>query len=335
MAIRQRDRQGLRVRRRLWRFASWVLFIGLAAGWCLTLAPTALHGPATYAIIDGHSMEPILHTGDLAVARAQGAYAVGDLVMYRVDYGLVIHRIKSGSSAAGWITQGDNRDKPDPWVVQNSSIVGRFWFSLDAFGTALTWVSSHTFAFAGVCAAVALGSYGPWRRRRVTPVLASALERASVEPRREGRTAGEYATLAVSGVASLVSLGVVGLLAASHQLGSAKGAVGLVALAWSGGLTVHLVQRLYDGRGLPEPQRSLYALSGRLRLLTELPAVDDDVHDVASALALRTIAESRRLPVLHTVDPDADRHEFLVLTADHGAFRWAASRSSPGTPARR
>jgi hypothetical protein len=255
--------------------------------------------------------------------------------MYRVDYGLVIHRLKSGSPAAGWITQGDNRDKPDPWVVQNSSIVGRFWFSLDAFGTALTWVSSHAFAFAGVCAGVALLGYVPWRRRRVTPVLASALQRASVEPRREGRTAGEYATLAVSGAASFASLGVVGLLAASHQLGSAKGAVGLLALAWSAVLTLHLVQRLYDGRGLPEPQRSLYALSGRLRLISELPAVDDDVQDVASALALRTIAESRRLPVLHTVDPDAGRHEFLVLTADHGAFRWAASRSSPGAPARR
>jgi hypothetical protein len=108
-----------------------------------------------------------------------------------------------------------------------------------------------------------------------------------------------------------------------------------VALAWSGGFALYLVARLYDGRGLPEPQRSVYALSGRLRLLTELPAVDDDVHDVPSVLALRSIAESRRLPVLHTVDPDAGRHEFLVLTADRGAFRWAASCSSPGTPARR
>jgi hypothetical protein len=279
-------------------------------------------------------MEPMLHSGDLAIARSQGGYSVGDLIMYRVDYGLVIHRIKTGSAERGWITQGDNRGKVDPWVVQNESVVGKFWFSMDGVGTALRWVSSHSLLFAAGCAGVALLAYVPWRRRQVSPVLAEALARSSVEPRREGRTAAEYATLVVSGLAALVSLGVVGLLVASHQLASVRGAVGLLALAWSGASTLFLVQRLYDGRGLPEPQRSLYALSGRLRLLPELPALDDDVQDVRSSLAQRTIAETHRLPVLHTVDPDAGRHEFLLLTADHGAYRWAVSRSSPGVPPR-
>ncbi len=316
-----------------------VVTVGLLAAWWSFLAPTLLLGRTTYAMVAGTSMEPLLHTGDLAIARASSSYGVGDLIVFRVDAGtqrgLVIHRILSGDATSGWRTQGDNRREPDPWVVPTSAIAGRYWFDVSAFGGYLAWANQHWVLFAGVCAGVALLGYVPWRRRRVTPVLASALQRASVEPRREGRKAGEYATLAVSGVASLVSLGVVGLLAASHQLGSARGAVGLLALAWSAGLTLYLVQRLYDGRGLPEPQRSLYALSGRLRLLSELPAVDDDVHDVPSALALRSIAESRRLPVLHAVDPDAGRHEFLVLTADHGAFRWAVSRSSPGVPARR
>jgi signal peptidase I len=312
--------------------------LGLILSWWVFFAPSALLGRTTYAMVVGTSMEPILHTGDLAIARVADGYEHGDLVVFRVDSGsqrgLVIHRIVSGDAAHGWKTQGDNRHESDPWVVPDRAIAGKYWFDIAAFGGYLVWGNQHWVAFAGVLGGVALLSYAPLRRRRVTAVLREALERATVEPRREGRTAGEYATLAVSGAASLTSLGVVGLLAASHQLGSIRGIVGLTALAWSGGLVLYLVQRLYDGRGLPEPQRSLYALSGRLRLLAELPAVDDDVQDVPSPLALRSIAESRRLPILHRVDPDSDRHEFLVLTADHGAFRWAASRSSPGAALR-
>jgi signal peptidase I len=289
-------------------------------------------------MVVGTSMTPTLHSGDLAIARASGTYDIGDLIAFRVDtgtqHGLVIHRIVSGSEVNGWTTRGDNRSEPDPWVVTNTSIAGRYWFDVPAFGGFLAWTNQHWALFAGGCAGVALLAYVPWRRRRVSPVLAEAIARSSLEPRREGRTAAEYATLAVSGLAALVSLGVVGLLVASHQLATVRGAVGLLALAWSGASTLFLVQRLYDGRGLPEPQRSLYALSGRLRLLPELPALDDDVHEMHSALELRSIAETHRLPVLHSVDGDADRHEFLLLTAEHGAYRWAVSRSSPGVPPR-
>src|SRR5512137_1210264 len=123
-----RARQGSKHIGSLWRVVSRLVFVLALAGWSCFLAPSGLHGPATYAIIDGHSMEPLLHTGDLAVARAHSPYGVGDLVMYRVDYGLVIHRIKSGSAAEGWITQGDNRDEPDPWTVVDDSIVGEYWF---------------------------------------------------------------------------------------------------------------------------------------------------------------------------------------------------------------
>ena len=87
-----------------------------------------------------------------------------------------------------------------------------------------------------------------------------------------------------------------------------------------------LVYRLYDGRGIPEPRHLLYALSGRLDLVSELPALDDAAVDVASAVALRSLAEHYRLPVLHHVDLDARTHTFLLVTGSHGSYRWSAPR---------
>ena len=316
-------RQGTRVSRRPWRALSWGLFAVVLLGWWFVLAPTQIRGPATFAIIDGHSMEPMLYTGDLAIARAQPSYAVGDLVMYHVDYGLVIHRIMSGSATTGWTTKGDNRTEVDPWIVKNDGIVGKFWFDVGAVGTALAWVNNNAIKFGSVCAALALLFYIPLRRRKIAPVLEGALLVATREPRRDGRSNAEYGVLALSAVASLVAIGLVGLLGASHQLATSRGLIALAALLWAGGFTVYFVYRLYDGRGVAEPSRSMYALSGRLHLVAEFPALDEEPQPVRSAIALRTLAEKYRLPILHRIDVDTAHHEFMLITVQHGVFLWA------------
>jgi signal peptidase I len=233
------------------RALSWVVFVTALVGWWVALAPAQVNGPATYAIVEGHSMEPLLHTGDLAIARRQPSYRVGDLVMYRVAYGLVIHRIVAGDAVRGWTTRGDNRPEIDPWVVPDDGIVGRYWTAIASFGPVIVWVSRNPLPFGAICASLVLLTYVPRRRRRVAPALADALRTSTREPRRAGRSRSERAVLAISAVATLAAIALVGLLGASHTLAGVRALVALAALGWAGGLTLRLSARLYDGRGVP------------------------------------------------------------------------------------
>lgn len=122
---------------------SWISIGGLAVGWALFLRPASMGGPAGYVIVSGESMEPMLHTGDLAVVRQQPEYAVGDVVAYRIpkqDVGggmLVIHRVIGGDADDGYILQGDNRETQDMWRPVRGDIVGSLRWYLPHAGTGL------------------------------------------------------------------------------------------------------------------------------------------------------------------------------------------------------
>lgn len=108
----------------------------LAAGWFLMLRPAYLDGPASYLMVSGHSMEPTLYTGDLAVMREQGSYHPGDIVAFRIPSGepgagaVVIHRIARLTANGGFLMQGDNKKHPDPWQPSADDVVGKMWFSV-------------------------------------------------------------------------------------------------------------------------------------------------------------------------------------------------------------
>ena len=114
--------------------------LGLVVAWFIALGPAPIGGPATYVVVDGTSMQPTFFTGDLAVVRHSDSYDPGDIVAFRppdaepTSHGLVIHRIVGGSAANGFLTQGDNRQSPDPWRTRPSDIVGRVWFSMPHVG---------------------------------------------------------------------------------------------------------------------------------------------------------------------------------------------------------
>lgn len=114
--------------------------IGLFLAWFFLLRPGFLGGPASYIIVAGASMEPTLHTGDLALARQQPAYHEGDIVAFTVPQGqpgeghIVIHRIVGGTTEEGYIVQGDNKESPDVWRPTADDIVGRMWFRVPRGG---------------------------------------------------------------------------------------------------------------------------------------------------------------------------------------------------------
>ena len=141
MAVAPRTRS--QRRRRIVGALTWLLAIALAAGWFFYLRPASMGGPAGYVIVSGESMEPMMHTGDLAVVHRRGSYKVGDVVAYRIpkqDVGggmLVIHRITGGDAESGFVLQGDNRETQDMWRPRAADVVGSLQWHVPHVGTVL------------------------------------------------------------------------------------------------------------------------------------------------------------------------------------------------------
>ncbi len=95
-------------------------------------------------VVEGNSMEPTYSQGDLIVARSQGHYRSGDIVVFPIGTvgdgqrsPLVIHRILAEDSAGSFTTQGDNRAVADGVRVTSDDIVGRALVRVPAGGSVL------------------------------------------------------------------------------------------------------------------------------------------------------------------------------------------------------
>jgi signal peptidase I len=142
--------------------------LALLGIWFVTVAPTAIGGPAAYIEVSGHSMDGTYRTGDLVVTRQQDSYAKGDIVAFKAGSGQVIHRIIGGNGTKGYTLQGDNNPDPDPWHPTDADVVGKAWIHLPDKAWVLHLPRNPTFA--GVTAGllttlVLLWDERPWRRR--------------------------------------------------------------------------------------------------------------------------------------------------------------------------
>jgi len=116
--------------RRVLRFAKPVLVVAVVAAWAWFMLPQALGGRAGWVLVDGTSMLPHYHTGDLVLVERRSTYHVGQVIAYRIPKGdpmagaQVIHRIVGGDATHGFVVQGDNRTAPDIWHPKPQDIVG-------------------------------------------------------------------------------------------------------------------------------------------------------------------------------------------------------------------
>jgi signal peptidase I len=108
--------------------------INLLLGWFFVLRPTSLGGPASYALVSGPSMEPTFQTGDLIITQRADAYAIGDIVLFRVKKALVIHRIVGGDPTSGYVVRGDNNGVEDGFRPSIAAIDGKAWLRLPGVG---------------------------------------------------------------------------------------------------------------------------------------------------------------------------------------------------------
>lgn len=315
------------------RLVALALPVALLAAWWFTLGPVPLGGHTTFAVVDGVSMEPTLQGGDLVVARAQSSYEFGETIVFPVaGQKVVIHRIVGGSAEEGWITQGDNNDRVDPWVVPNEFVLGRYWFEVPDLGAALLWTRDHPLVFGGAVAALvlALSLFGR-RRRRLHPALAAARDTGSRTSRMAGRPSAEVLVLVMAGVTFVVTTVALVVLTAVGIVLSPAGALAAVVLVIALVAFTLLLKRLGDGWRVPEPMASRYALSTDCWEVTQLPEVDVVVdHD--SALGLRSVAERRRLPVLHLTDATGVE-TYLTMTRDGVGHRWRVPSPTAVAPA--
>ncbi|MGA0879476.1 MAG: signal peptidase I, partial [Ilumatobacteraceae bacterium] len=296
-AVPRPSRGTVRVRRALWvvRLGVWCSVI---AGWFVFFAPVGLGGGTTFTIVQGASMQPALYDGDLVLTRQQDSYRIGDLIVYPIDTNkAVIHRIIDGNATDGWITQGDNNDRPDAWKVPNDGILGKYWFMIPDVGHALEWLRKHPLYFGALVSGVVILLNLVRRRSRPHPLLAAAVAEGRRGPRLSGRPVEQvlvFVVACLSGVLSFISL--ILLFSAGILLSPSAGLMAAILLGSV--LAGHwLLRRLADGRGVPEPTASQYVLGTRCWDVDDLPT-PDHVLDVPNARALRDLTEKRRMAVL-------------------------------------
>lgn len=109
----------------------------LLALW-VVLAPQQLGGSATFAVVNGVSMQPLLHEGDVAVIRERDSYEPGDVIAYDSPQlgTVVLHRIVERRDGL-LILKGDNNDWLDAERPPESAVIGELQWHVPKVGGAL------------------------------------------------------------------------------------------------------------------------------------------------------------------------------------------------------
>jgi signal peptidase I len=107
----------------------------------IAFAPVKIGGQASYVMVNGISMEPSYHTGDLVIVRKEQTYQIGDIVTYRdAEMGAyVIHRI-IGIEQGQFVIKGDNNSWVDAYHPTPDEIVGKQWIYAPKAGIAMLWI---------------------------------------------------------------------------------------------------------------------------------------------------------------------------------------------------
>jgi len=125
-----------------WWLAFWsgAILVMALTGWIL-FAPPQFGGQASMVIVDGNSMQPSYHKGDLIIVRSADYYQIGDIVAYKhLEMGkYVIHRIIA-EDLNRFVLQGDNNTWSDGFKPSQAEIIGKHWIRIPKMGKAINWL---------------------------------------------------------------------------------------------------------------------------------------------------------------------------------------------------
>lgn len=130
--------------------------LALVAALWLIFAPTALGGRSDYVTINGNSMEPAFHGGDLVIVQQPQEYQVGDIVAYRDPTlnRVIFHRIIA-INLDQYILKGDNNSWIDAYQPGKIEIIGKIWQHISRAGYVLVWIRTPII-FSSVVSAASL-----------------------------------------------------------------------------------------------------------------------------------------------------------------------------------
>ena len=98
-----------------------------------------------FEIVMSGSMEPMIHTGSLAViVRNVPSIEMGDIILYQKDDLLILHRVIDQSKDS-YITKGDANDSSDLSPVELSQVKGKYIFNIPYLGYFLFYVKKYIF----------------------------------------------------------------------------------------------------------------------------------------------------------------------------------------------
>lgn len=122
------------------------LVLTVLAAWFLW--PASLGGSNRFIVVEGQSMEPTFHLGDLVLLHVGTTPRIGNVIVFRIPHGepaaglLIIHRIIGSRADGTFVTQGDNRNTPDPFHIHRSDIMGSPRRSIPHLGRLIGLLSS-------------------------------------------------------------------------------------------------------------------------------------------------------------------------------------------------
>jgi len=121
-------------------FSNILLLAGLIVIW-IAFAPAKIGGQVSYVMLNGISMEPNYHTGDLVIVRKEETYQVGDVISYHDPKmgQYIIHRIIRIEQGQ-YIIKGDNNSWVDDYQPANDEIAGKQWIYVPKLGKTMQWV---------------------------------------------------------------------------------------------------------------------------------------------------------------------------------------------------
>jgi len=145
--------------RRLWQALLAAPFLVAVLALWVAFVPLQLGGQTSYVIVNGSSMEPNFHYGDLVILHEAADYQAGDVVAYHepVLGKDILHRI-IGKDLDRFIVKGDHNSWTDSYEPVRSELVGKLWLSLPGVGEWVRWLRTPIYmaAFVGLTTAVLL-----------------------------------------------------------------------------------------------------------------------------------------------------------------------------------
>lgn len=133
-----------------------ILFINLLL-WDTSNGKVSIFNKVGVAVVVSNSMEPILSVNDLIVTKKQDSYSVGDVVVYKSNNELIIHRIVRMEQEK-IITKGDANDYEDKPINLNK-ICGKLSFSIPNIGGTISFFKSKYGIFSVITLVVCMFIY--------------------------------------------------------------------------------------------------------------------------------------------------------------------------------